>query len=94
MITDPRRSMPAIAAPSRLRSCAIVTLSIAAMAAAVILVVLTLGWLAMMEDRAHARDLGQWQAVDPEIRRWYQSLMQPDVPTRELLRRGRRLLGR
>lgn len=30
---------------------------------------------------AHARDLGQWQNGDPSIVEWYQSLMQPDVPT-------------
>jgi len=30
---------------------------------------------------AQARDLGQWEATDPAIREWYQSLMQPDVPT-------------
>jgi hypothetical protein len=30
---------------------------------------------------AHARDLGQWDTVDPAIREWYQALMQPDVPT-------------
>jgi hypothetical protein len=28
----------------------------------------------------NARDLGQWEAVNPEIRQWYQALMQPDVP--------------
>jgi len=28
----------------------------------------------------NARDLGQWEAVDPKIREWYQPLMQPDVP--------------
>lgn len=28
-----------------------------------------------------ARDLGQWESTDPEVREWYQSLMQPDVPT-------------
>jgi hypothetical protein len=28
----------------------------------------------------NARDLGQWEAVDPGIRQWYQALMQPDVP--------------
>lgn len=28
-----------------------------------------------------ARDLGQWENTDPTIREWYQSLMQPDVPT-------------
>ena len=27
-----------------------------------------------------ARDLGQWGAVDPQIRQWFQALMQPDVP--------------
>jgi hypothetical protein len=30
---------------------------------------------------AHSRDNGQWEGSDPEIRKWYQSLMQPDVPT-------------
>jgi hypothetical protein len=29
---------------------------------------------------AKARDFGQWEAVDPRIREWYQALMQPDVP--------------
>jgi hypothetical protein len=29
----------------------------------------------------NARDLGQWDAVDPAVREWYQALMQPDVPT-------------
>ena len=29
---------------------------------------------------ANARDLGQWETVDPAIREWYQALMQPDVP--------------
>jgi hypothetical protein len=29
----------------------------------------------------NARDLGQWEAVDPAVREWYQALMQPDVPT-------------
>ena len=28
-----------------------------------------------------ARDDGQWEANDPAIRQWYQSLMQPDNPT-------------
>jgi len=32
-------------------------------------------------DRAQARDLGQWEASDPDVRAWYQALMQPDVPT-------------
>lgn len=30
---------------------------------------------------ADARDLGQWEAADPDLRAWYQGLMQPDVPT-------------
>ena len=30
---------------------------------------------------ANARDLGQWENVDPAIKQWYQALMQPDVPT-------------
>lgn len=29
---------------------------------------------------AFARDLGQWKDADPELRAWYQSLKQPDVP--------------
>jgi hypothetical protein len=28
-----------------------------------------------------AHDSGQWEATDPAVREWYQSLMQPDVPT-------------
>jgi len=30
---------------------------------------------------AEARDLGQWEASDPSIRKWYQELKQPDNPT-------------
>lgn len=30
---------------------------------------------------AAARDNGQWEKIDPEIRQWFQGLMQPDVPT-------------
>ena len=29
---------------------------------------------------ADARDYGQWESVNPVIREWYQSLMQPDNP--------------
>src|SRR3982074_3237078 len=29
---------------------------------------------------ANARDFGQWETVNPEIRAWYQALMQPDNP--------------
>lgn len=30
---------------------------------------------------ARARDLGQWQNVDPAVKVWFETLMQPDVPT-------------
>jgi hypothetical protein len=30
---------------------------------------------------AHARDNGQWENVDPEVRNWYSSLRQPDQPS-------------
>lgn len=29
----------------------------------------------------YARDMGQWENTDPAIRKWYQALMRPDVPT-------------
>jgi hypothetical protein len=29
---------------------------------------------------AHSRDLGQWENTDPVIKKWYQSLMMPDLP--------------
>lgn len=45
-------------------------------------------WLAIMALLAlclttstRARDLGQWENADPQVRGWYQSLMMPDVPT-------------
>ena len=41
-------------------------------------VVLAIALLASLE--AAARDLGQWEGSDPDTRRWYQTLMQPDVP--------------
>jgi hypothetical protein len=34
----------------------------------------------LMSVAADARDYGQWETVDPVIRQWYQSLMQPDNP--------------
>jgi hypothetical protein len=40
-----------------------------------------LGLVGCLAVSAHARDLGQWDAVDPALRHWYQALMQPDVPT-------------
>jgi hypothetical protein len=30
---------------------------------------------------AFARDSGQWEQEDPEVRHWYRSLMQPDNPS-------------
>jgi hypothetical protein len=30
---------------------------------------------------AHARDLGQWENTDPQIKKWYQSLLQPGTIT-------------
>ena len=45
---------------------------------------LTLGFIFIflyLTTMGRARDLGQWQSIDPEIRDWYQSLMQPDNPT-------------
>lgn len=45
-------------------------------------------WLAIMALSAlflttgtRARNLGQWENADPQVRGWYQSLMMPDVPT-------------
>lgn len=49
-----------------------------------------LAWFAFMVALAFALDLisfasahddGQWGNADPAVRAWYQSLMQPDVPT-------------
>ena len=37
--------------------------------------------LSLLSLPAPARDLGQWENSDPNIRAWFQSLMQPDVPT-------------
>ena len=42
--------------------------------------ILCLGILGCLGAAANARDLGQWDKQDPEIRQWYQALMQPDVP--------------
>lgn len=35
----------------------------------------------LLVGMAFARDLGQWNGADPEIREWYRGLMQPDNPT-------------
>jgi hypothetical protein len=32
--------------------------------------------------KAPARDLGQWESVDPAQRKWFNGLMQPDNPNR------------
>lgn len=43
---------------------------------------IVLGLLAaLFIGNVKARDLGQWENSDPAITEWYQSLMQPDVPT-------------
>jgi hypothetical protein len=42
--------------------------------------ILFLGIFGCLIVAVNARDLGQWDAVNPEIREWYQALMQPDVP--------------
>jgi len=31
-------------------------------------------------SRAQARDAGQWELTDPDIRQWFQNLKQPDNP--------------
>jgi hypothetical protein len=43
-------------------------------------IVLCLGIFGYLGAGASARDLGQWEGGDPEIKQWYQALMQPDVP--------------
>jgi hypothetical protein len=43
-------------------------------------IILCLGIFGYLIGDVNARDLGQWGAVDPQIREWYQALMQPDVP--------------
>jgi hypothetical protein len=36
----------------------------------------------VLASPALARDLGQWENQSPEERKWFQTLMQPDVPFR------------
>jgi hypothetical protein len=43
-------------------------------------VILYLSIFSCLITDVSARDLGQWETVDPQIRQWYQALMQPDVP--------------
>jgi len=84
MSTENRWLAPArfvVAALSRIKPCVQVILNIASMAAALLSIFAVLSLVLVLMDRAHARDLGQWEAADPEIRRWYEALMQPDVPT-------------
>ena len=42
--------------------------------------ILGLGIFVWLVVTGNARDVGQWDAINPEIRGWYQALMQPDVP--------------
>lgn len=37
--------------------------------------------LLMLATAAQARDLGQWQDINPTIGQWFRTLMQPDNPT-------------
>jgi hypothetical protein len=43
-------------------------------------IILCLSFFGCLSAGVSARDLGQWNAVDPAVRQWYQALMQPDVP--------------
>jgi hypothetical protein len=43
-------------------------------------IILFLSILGCLVSSVNARDVGQWENADPEIRQWYQALMQPDVP--------------
>jgi hypothetical protein len=43
----------------------------------IILCLIIFGCLA---GAVNARNSGQWDAVNPELREWYEALMQPDVP--------------
>jgi len=43
-------------------------------------VILYLSIFSCLIANVSARDMGQWETVDPQIRQWYQALMQPDVP--------------
>src|SRR5579872_2736760 len=47
----------------------------------VLILFATFAVLALSIHFACARDLGQWDTTSQQIRRWYQSLMQPDNPT-------------
>ena len=79
--TETCRFAPARPALSRIKSGALVALIVAALSTIALGIAAMLALVLALEDRAHARDLGQWEKADPEIRQWYQGLMQPDVPT-------------
>lgn len=40
-----------------------------------------IGGVALLASSARAHDSGQWEAADPAIRQWYQTLMRPDAPS-------------
>ena len=42
--------------------------------------ILYLSIFSCLTTDVNARDLGQWEAADPQVRQWYQALVQPDVP--------------
>ena len=44
-------------------------------------IILFLSIFGYLGTDVNARDLGQWDAVDPSLKQWYQALMQPDVPS-------------
>ena len=37
--------------------------------------------LMLLASPVAARDFGQWENQSPQVRAWFQKLMQPDVPT-------------
>ncbi|OYX79543.1 MAG: hypothetical protein B7Y77_01730 [Bradyrhizobium sp. 35-63-5] len=43
--------------------------------------VIVFALVVIFSPRAHARDAGQWEGSNHEIRQWFESLMQPDQPT-------------
>lgn len=49
--------------------------------AVVIASAVAIGALLVILSPAFSRDLGQWEASDPTIRLWFETLRQPDNPT-------------
>ena len=37
--------------------------------------------IGLMANGVFARDIGQWDATDPDIKRWFQNLRMPDSPS-------------